>query len=541
MRLFMPVVFWLSVAALVAGAEDPPGFNPSSRNISAHSDGDAVLLPRFVVESTRINRNSWKYVSIPGFEILSQCDDSKTIRYVRALLLGEAVQRALLPETIAPQFSSANTVILYDSPPTSLPPNTLIPAPPTVTEGDSMVWGDFTGHEISPPLIAYESDAKAECSNLWDIDIGRSVIAIFSNSLQFRLRRHAPKYPAWFVEGLFGKFGLYANYGVNRHGLSWLSPSFDGIVAPAQLSTTPPTVLPIQQLFSVKSPSVDSPDSTWFATAGLFVRWGMYFQEESRPNAQDVFWRFVRRATNEPVTEQLFTECFGFGFEEMKTRLEQYLPLASSAMLKVPIDADSIGKPPKLRTATETEIARIVGDWERMMGNLLSAEKPGLAKIYMEEAGKLFSKSSALTMRDPQYLGTAGLYHYSIGNEIKARELIEAAVKGPVFRPNVYLTLARLRYLDFLRLAGGSAERLSEKQVAAVLEPLVVALNQTPALAETYRLIANMYLQSTAIPSPEGFELLERGIRLFRDDTVLADRTRALRAKVVSNTQGNAL
>jgi hypothetical protein len=48
-------------------------------------------------QATRIGP-PWRYASLPGYEILSRCDDSVTDQYIRALLRGDSVMKLRLPQ-----------------------------------------------------------------------------------------------------------------------------------------------------------------------------------------------------------------------------------------------------------------------------------------------------------------------------------------------------------------------------------------------------------------------------------------------------------
>jgi hypothetical protein len=57
---------------------------------------EIVTMEKFMVTATRIGP-PWRYTSLPGYEILSQCDDRSTNQYLRALLRGESVMKLELP------------------------------------------------------------------------------------------------------------------------------------------------------------------------------------------------------------------------------------------------------------------------------------------------------------------------------------------------------------------------------------------------------------------------------------------------------------
>lgn len=537
-----PLAICLLFVTAACAAESGSELNSGPKaSFGSPTDGGVVVLQRFVVEATRIGGPPWKYASIPGFEILSHCKDSDTKRYIRALILGNAVHKALLPDECLSSLSAPSTIILYDNPSEPSSAKSVIPRPVEISSSyDKTVWGPLGGggYSFSDPGEAFDLDTTADCANLWGTE--KAIFVIFSDSFWFRLAHHVPSFPSWFLQGLSGRNGLYKNYGVSGSKIAWLG-KMRGEVPTAQWISDAETelirkksaaavpFLPMDELFARKNPQRSDTSSLWFAEAGLFLRWGLYEKAQLEPSHQAAFWTFVNRATAEPVTEQMFRECFGFGFAEMEIRLERYLPKAVSEGIQVPLNADSGQAVPELRNATEAEIARIVGDWERIEGRSLKADNPELSREYLEEADKTLLKPYSKGNRDPQLLGVLGLYERAVGADNKAREFLEAAAKGQVARPSVYLTLAQLRYSESATHPAGPNGKLSSDQVAAVLGPLLVARNQTPSMAETYRLMADTWSHSAVKPTLEDFAVLDRGVRLFWRNFALANAVEKLR------------
>lgn len=84
-----------------------------------------------VVEATRLDGRPWKYVPIPGFEIISKCQDSKTYGYIDSILLGQTIEQSMFPSGCLTPVSTPIPVILYDTDPKTS--GDVIPRPtPTV-------------------------------------------------------------------------------------------------------------------------------------------------------------------------------------------------------------------------------------------------------------------------------------------------------------------------------------------------------------------------------------------------------------------------
>src|SRR6185436_1525062 len=139
-------------------------------------------------------------------------------------------------------------------------------------------------------------------------------------------------------------------------------------------------LLPLADFFAGELPSADSAAgeglSLWQAQAALFIRWGLAGRGAPRRTA---LWKFAERAAVEPVTEALFQECFGLDFATARQQLTAYLPEAMREKLALrPAQRPRLPDYP-LRAATEAEIARIKGDWERLEIAFVKTQFPPLA------------------------------------------------------------------------------------------------------------------------------------------------------------------
>jgi hypothetical protein len=438
-------------------------------------------------------------------------------------------------------LSAANTVILYDTKPTKT--GSVVPNPAEWSSGDASLWGTVAHRELSTPGgRADDLDTTVRCVNLWGVNIRTHLFA--PSSFSFRLLRRTPWLPRWFVAGLIGPCGIYqhslqpdAQWVDAKTGetamtvlvpkLLWISDADTGLIRknPAKAA-----LLPLGEFFAQKDPHLSDAKSVWFAEAALFVRWGIY-GEPDKPNHQTAFWKFLDRATGEPVTEDMFRECFGFGYLEMRSRLISYLPKAVDEIPRVQVGPAPEFDLPKPRIATEAEIARMVGDWERIKGVSLKTKNPVLSRQYLEEAGRTLMRAYAKGNRDPQFLGVLGLYEHAVGADSQARDFLEAAARGPIVRPSVYLTLAQLRFIEFKARPDGPDGRLGTRQIPEVLGPLSAARAQVPAMTATYRLIADAWAHSAAKPSREDLAVLDEGVRLFPPDSALADTASGLYAQ----------
>ena len=74
------------------------------------------------------------------------------------------------------------------------------------------------------------------------------------------------------------------------------------------------------------------------------------------PAMSRAFLELVRRARREPVTEQVFTECFGFGYAAMEEKLGLFLKAVLAHPTSVDLDMPGSFPEPELKPATADQI-----------------------------------------------------------------------------------------------------------------------------------------------------------------------------------------
>lgn len=524
-----------------------------------------VELPPFVVTET-LTGSSWRYAQIEGFEILTQASVRDTREVFAALWRG---RQMVLPPSLAPRFSVPMTVVLFDQPPER---------PTALRTLDSVRdENEFTSHWTN--LIKRTASERESFSlNLWRAD--------FSYSVDFRfdtrtlLKRRTPAAPAWLTEGLFGRYGLYregwrwkpgdrfrrvvpawwfspeetqqalrchqrtlahgedseerANERMDLLELLPLIPDFPTllgirpVVGPdiarggtveTKPASGPKPMAPAEVFITLPKVSVTSDfHERWASAAALFVRWGVYGRT---PEDAEKFWRFAERACSEPVTEKLFEECFGMSFAAARFELACYLPQAVAQSGSIPVGR--VASPPalKLRAATAEEIARLRGEWERLEALALAARFPELAQQYREQAVRRFDRAYRNGSRDPRLLASMGLLALDGGDPVRARPLLEAAAAQRVAGPLVYLELARLRWLE-----AEAADALSDGLISGVVELLLLAEQQSPALPAVYGFLAEITLQTKTMSSRQT-AALRRGLEHFPKEPTVRTRIEA--------------
>ena len=210
-------------------------------------------------------------------------------------------------------------------------------------------------------------------------------------------------------------------------------------------------MLPLAGLFS-EIPPAEANRPLWESEAGLLVRWGLMGPGHDDPALSRGFLEVVRRARQEPVSEALFTACFGFGYAAMEARLESFLKtvLAQSRApckrfgdaghLRAAGDEDGHRRPSR---ANDRRLAPDAGD-------SLRSRDPAITAAFLDSAGQMLLRAyrddnalpadqsspasvTASHVQDPGLLAVFGLYEYDAGNDGKARGLPRGGGQAPAW------------------------------------------------------------------------------------------------------------
>ena len=490
---------------------------------------DAVALPPFIVEEAT-KGPPWRYAEAPGYEILSRCNDSVTRRVVATHQRLHQLLAEMLPPSLQFQCTLPRALILYDEElqpaasreviarmlhsNTSEPGENLSPAP------------SFRGMRIAPParglsflpnLRLWDRDAMAVFMIVRRDDFDAERLALTHDYISFLVKSRVPALPLWFVSGMLTLYAqtTFESDRLTLEPLRWISETHTEAVK--KDPKTAPPVQPLADFFVNRMlPPTElqtyEPVKAWQAQAALFVRWGL---EADGGTHRTGLWKFAERAAAHATSEEFFVECFGTDFAAVQAQLIAYLPAAVRRTVhfkptKLPKPA-----PLALRNASDGEIARLKGDWERLEVPFVKNISPDLAPKYLEQARRTLKRAYDRDDRDPRLLAVMGLCEADAGNAAGARELLEAAARlGPI-RPRANYELARLRFAEFRAQPAGGASRLSVTQAAEVLAPLFAARAQNPSLPEVYLLIADVWTEVASKPSRGHLAVLDEGVRLF--------------------------
>ena len=498
----------LGLAALAVGV-----------NAAAGGEEPAVVeLPPMVVEESAAGAR-WLYASAGQTEFLSRCSVATTRRYIESWLKQLQVLRTLVPEAFLARMDVPAVMVLYAQDLKSAVSADIQRELSAAQASQNEFLSATSPHDsrvgFAPNLRLDDRDMHASFVYIDESRFDASTLIVAPGFLHFLLVRRVPDLPAWLIEGIDRTYrhADLVRAPITFRPLVWgnrwdsESLSFD----PQQ----PRALLPANELFSpVVLQGAANRHPRRIEALGseveLFFRWAI---DSGGPN-REALWKFAARAAEEPVTEDLFEACFGFGFAELRDRLSDYLPQAVRESPRA--DPGKLPSLPRLavRPATPNEIARLRGEWERLAIGHIQRRLPQVRERYIAQARRTLRKAFEAGDRDPRLLATLGLCEIEAGNEAGAAEFLEPAIAAGVVRPRAYFELARLRFAALRR--GQPPDRLfTYAEIAAVLDPLRQAVNQAPLLPEVFTLFAEAWVRSGARPSAADLALLDTGARFF--------------------------
>jgi hypothetical protein len=487
----------------------------------AASEAVTVMEPFIVLAS---KGPPWRYFTVPGFEVLSRCPDRFNEAYARALQRSVAARAAVLPPDFFADLATPVKILLYNKPPES--GFTFSRSKPIDLQmsplGDALEGAGVI--EETSPVVAGDGDTFIICGNYWNLISSMTDLSIDPDT-DLRLQLRTPAFPAWFKAGATGRYGVFAHRilqpaASGRSIAAWPNAfwiSRDETVAIRKNPKHPRESLSLAELFGGSGRG--RRQDLWNSEAALFVRWGLFGRDAGGNGYRNIFLRFVERATRDPVTEQLFRECFGLGFAEAQQKLDDYLPRAVTESVTAPVAA-ATDEEPDIRDAAPDEVARIIGDWGRFAGKaprfgFVEAADRDDSGEGLDRAAKLFERTYANGNREPLFLAAYGLYKAQIGDAVAAREVLGAATTAGVVRPKAYLELARLRLIETLLHGTQGSGDSSEANYEEIWRLVATARRQMPSLLGCYQLMTRLWERAPRTPTHEELAVLGEGVRLF--------------------------
>ncbi len=464
--------------------------------------GPAVELPKFEVTDSRLlpPREAWRYAAIPGFEILANTSERATKRFVRDFLLLQEVIDAIMPGFNRDYDARPTALILcgrsnsFDE---FLPPERAADAYST----NSLFFRDNERAVIVVDFALGELRLDNETTQASDPYRG-----FYLEYFRFLIRRQSTRAaPAWLEEGLVQ---LFAATDFTR---KWINFAQVGDGFGGEKIGDFNRLLNQRALLSFPVLFAEQPkprDAFWAAQSYAFVHLCLYGLNQ---RYQKPFLLFLQRISTEPLTEDVFKECFHKSYREMGLELRGYLDFTAHTSVQFTAKkGHELPEPPvvNLGAAADADVGRIKGEALRLGGHDEAAHNALIAPYIRGE-------------RDPRLLAALGLDEQAAGRPERARKFLEAAAGSKVERPRAYLELARLRLAEALTKPAAADGKLSASQLTPVFEPLFIARRQPPPMPEVYALIAEAWTHSAVPPARENFEVVLEGVRHFPRNTDL--------------------
>ncbi len=506
------------------------------------AEDQAVALPPFLVEEMS-KGPPWRYTEAIGYEVLARCSDATTRRVLEVNHTLYQLLTDILPPSLRIDFTVPKALILYDQELTPAASKEVIAGllrdtkanePPDIelSNGFRISRGGAAQRQMRflPNMRLWDRDAMTVFMITRRDDFDASTMALTHNYVSYLVKGRVPTLPAWFIHGFLAMYDdiKFAGTRLNLAPLEWLSLAHTETVKKTPL--TAPRAAALADLFAHRMPPSDpeqtyEPLKLWQATAQLFVRWALDPEGGARKAA---FHRFTERAVIVGHSEELFRECFGVDYAAAQTELTAYLPEA--VRRTVVFKPEKLTKLPPLlmRNATDGQIARIKGDWERLEISYVKVLFPQLAPKYLEQARRTLRRAYDRDDRDPRLLAALGLCEVDAGNPAAAQEFLEAAAAIGLERPRANYELGRLRLAQARAKPEGPDGQLNVTQTAWVLAPLFAARAGKPPLPEVYEAIGDTWAASAVAPTRRHLAVLDEGVRLFPRRPALVLRTAEL-------------
>lgn len=511
-------------------------------------DDKAVALPPFIVEEMS-KGPPWRYGEMPGFEILSRCSDRTTRELSLAHYRLHRLLELLLPERLQLTFAIPRTIIFYDEELQSAASQEVIAsmlkrATKNAAAADDVAPVDFgrsgrrtplmgpgIGRQVNflPNLRLWDRDAMMVFAIVRDGSVDADRLVLTADYVNYLLANRTPTLPWWFMNAVVRLYDRtdYETNGLSLRPITWIS---DEVTAAVRRDPkTAPAPLPLAEFFAGVpaggTPEGDLRRQIWLAQGPLFVRWAL---DGRSPEQREAFWNFVDRAGE--VTPESFQRGLGLDLAAADAALAAYLPAAIRKTITLR-PAHPL-KPPviELRNASDGEIARLKGDWERLEVGFVRKSSPEIAGKYLEQARRTLRHAYDRDVRDPRLLAAMGLCECDAGDDAAARAYLEEAARLGPLRPRADYELARLRFAEAGAHPAGRGGRLSAEQIAAIFTPLFAARAQVPAQVEVYELIAQVWTRAEYRPTRGHLDVLEDGVRLFPRRASLVYQAAALYA-----------
>jgi hypothetical protein len=523
---------------------------------------EIVTLPELTVTARRIipPPEPWRYTQMDGVEVLSNVSDGKARE-----LLQNFIQSRNILRSIAPSMQVRNgaplKMIICDGTEAF---KQFVPAGQTVNQvavtykdGEQayiVVNNDDTINEFdgltaddngiggaaaaamagtAVPSTAPFASTDADSAD----DTGMDGFGIpQASGLKLDLNEHInraymklcfsqmnPQPPAWFEEGMIqlfmrmrisGNIVTYAEVsGLEVSDLEGMAREMQGF----KVELYKQKLMPMDALFAITRDSntyKSAGTGKWAQQCAAFIHYCLY---RNYSKLQPGLARFVAAASQRPVDEAFFKECFKTSYKDMLLELANYVEHSDARAEKYTFKEDTRPKAPEMRDAKDSEVGRMKGEALRLSGKPETGRSELLGPYTRRHV-------------DPELLAALGLDELSQGTFSKAKTLLESAAKEKVVRPRVYVVLGRI-YLAEWTEGENEGKKLTQEQLAAIQKLVLAARTQYPPMSAVYMLFADA-LAATGRPSTsEQLSVLVEGCKAYPENMDIVYKTANLIAE----------
>lgn len=520
-------------------------------------DRDVLVLPKYEIPAERIvpPMKKWKYVSVPGYEILSDTSERNTRRFVEDFHRFRQVVEILLP--------AANT-------------NTSLPAYIVLCS---------KGNDFDHFLPKNHGKQATNAGSLFLSDKERSAIVVdfmsgsvsgeayrnfYVQYLRYLIRSTIkPSPPRWLEEGLvqvyamvdftdnritLGKVdpptstvidngysgggtgyrprttyaqGISSPYGYSSVNYYNYSPGYNygnaagfgrrSISIPSANSMALNAIMPLVDFFRYHKMTPQEQKNiigSYIKQAQVFTHMCLFGRNH---RYQKGFFRIAEIADHGPITEEVFKECFGINFKKMEIELRGYSQFTDYHQVGFKLKNGKLEAAPTidLREASDAESGRIAGETMRLAGNQTEALDRLIAPYVRG-------------FRDADLLAALGLAEQDAGHTQRARKFLETAVQAKTTRSRAYVELTQLRSLETNSKAQAEKRPLSPNEIAYVQDPLLAGLRCPPPMLELYDRLARLWYSNKVSPSEQDFKILATAPTLYPNQLGLIYRIAAI-------------
>ncbi|MEO6568402.1 MAG: hypothetical protein ABIO94_06525, partial [Opitutaceae bacterium] len=346
-----------------------------------------VLLPQMEVKASSEKREVWRYSKVAGWEVFSQVSDTRARSLLQSLRKFDFALRIVQPRLVAGPASALTIVFVNED-----GYRTWVGSAATTHAPEFSTWVHRSGRSA----IVVNTEAEfgmgdsAVAVNTGE-DFATDNVASNPNTvdsyrqLNRQYVRHvlaaqSARLPAWLEEGLaqalidvdyradwvaYGKIETEKNMPSGGQPVpiaidDFLAPnnavaglSFKQVFAHRRL-------MPLGAFFTARRTdgSAPSPDSAWAKQAYAFVHFCLF---GNKLRYQEPMAKLAAHLKSEPMSEQLFQDCFGVDYAKMEKELSGYLDYTRHNFQRYPLKPDQRLNPEPInfREATHDEVEQL--------------------------------------------------------------------------------------------------------------------------------------------------------------------------------------